>query len=1161
MSYSLFHPAGEPMRMVKAYYSPDGGGRWLPAVASSDTITTNLSPGFLRHTSPLLSISDNKAVSSTLSFNNIHQADDLIVGLNISHTQSSQLAVALHTPWPTVTGTTILLFDGVGGNSPGFTNLTLSDQASRAITTATGIVQTTTIPGPKIASYINQDLFLPIPQSGTVTSTLVISDGPTIIEDINLIGLYGTHSYIDDLVFSLKSPAGTVVELVTFSCSDEEDFSDFSLSLDDEAMPGDWPCPPTDNGIYQPNNPLSAFDGEDSNGTWSLIVADNFEPDGGTLDGWRLEFNNETLITRTLPIEGAYRPVQPLSGLQGVPLDMPFTLIITDNAVGETGTLESWQLKSNGRKHVYTWDVLSSGFFGQSDNVVFRIEGLPNLKPITNSIPGPFQRPLVAAQTYPFRVRGNQVQVYSGTISATNVVSNALIYRLPMTQTTGAMPITNLNNEPFRTNRHGYLQGRGQIGLGDTLVALLPITHTDAYTLYHTSATPTNSGLSGDRFQPDGVQELVVSADNPLILFDLDVSLEWDARYDPVYVAQLEQDIKRASELLYDWSNGQVALGEVRVYHAKEQWVSADVTIYAANHIRPSASMGGVVMTATAETLITPTGTITDAYVPGQVSMGAVWSRFGDTDANLGEDWPRALAHELGHYLLFLPDNYLGIKDGRLISTDCRGSAMTDAYSDEYSEFLTAQEWHDEHHQAECSQTIAAHTTARADWQTIHQFYSAITSTNLLDGPSRLPLAVTQVTFVEPDREVSALATPFFSLRDENDDALVVPNGQGRGYLFKNADNALSDDYVVPLGSPVGDQMHARGAEPGDRLCVYDHSQSTVHFGCTIVQQSESSIRMLPLAGWQPQIEVSPVTSLTIAVTVTQLITSGNPLRVQLLPSYGFTDTFPIISITDTLQPLDGSNETFTQLITLPYPFLEGFVRVWEEGSDPPREAMSEFFLDDGWGPNRRGRRRSRHRRHSRANRLSWGAPVASVDGQVTIYNLSNIFTDTGTSSLQALTTPPQMYSWLTPVGQAYRFKASNSLTRTIAFNYLQYEVPGGDTFEHLLQIYYSPDEGETWQPLDTELDTHENLAPTTMPGKGEGIYVLAATIEMPRLTEGWNLFAYPIPFTRSLPVALASISDSYTTIYDNGPSAAQPWVMYDRTVVEEQPAFADFGQ
>ncbi len=60
---------------------------------------------------------------------------------------------------------------------------------------------------------------------------------------------------------------------------------------------------------------------------------------------------------------------------------------------------------------------------------------------------------------------------------------------------------------------------------------------------------------------------------------------------------------------------------------------------------------------------LTGTKTISNAYVGGQIRMGTVWDPFGENSADLGPDWWQTLAHELAHYLLFLPDDYLGFKD------------------------------------------------------------------------------------------------------------------------------------------------------------------------------------------------------------------------------------------------------------------------------------------------------------------------------------------------------------------------------------------------------------------------------------------------------------------------------------------------------------------
>ena len=71
-------------------------------------------------------------------------------------------------------------------------------------------------------------------------------------------------------------------------CNDQEDFD---INLDDEAVLTSIPCPLTGNQTARPQNPLSAFDGQSSTGTWTLTVTDNATEDGGSLTGWGLAFN------------------------------------------------------------------------------------------------------------------------------------------------------------------------------------------------------------------------------------------------------------------------------------------------------------------------------------------------------------------------------------------------------------------------------------------------------------------------------------------------------------------------------------------------------------------------------------------------------------------------------------------------------------------------------------------------------------------------------------------------------------------------------------------------------------------------------------------------------------------------------------------------------
>lgn len=137
------------------------------------------------------------------------------------------------------------------------------------------------------ATYAATNVPVSISASGTptVTSTLDIATNGTI-NDLNVLNLTGTHTYIEDLTFTLMSPQGTSVTLFGGICTNNDNFD---LALDDEAASATLPCPPTDGNAYQPANPLSVFDGEEMNGTWTLTVADAANQDGGALQTWSLE--------------------------------------------------------------------------------------------------------------------------------------------------------------------------------------------------------------------------------------------------------------------------------------------------------------------------------------------------------------------------------------------------------------------------------------------------------------------------------------------------------------------------------------------------------------------------------------------------------------------------------------------------------------------------------------------------------------------------------------------------------------------------------------------------------------------------------------------------------------------------------------------------------
>jgi hypothetical protein len=813
--------------------------------------------------------------------------------------------------------------------------------------------------------------------------------------------------------------------------------------------------------------------------------------------------------------------------------------------------------------YTYFWDTFASDFFGQSDNVVLRFAAYAQAPTGTvtgtyqypNNTPDPFQRPFASATTFPFRVRGTQVQVFTDTVTAGNELPGAIIYRLPKGQIGGAEPMADLAGRPFQTDLNGHLRGRGALGLGDQLVALYPVSSTTDYVIYHTSATPTATGLAMEPVVAPGVQTLAVSPSNTLVLFNLDVSLEWDASNDGLFLAELANNLRRTSEVLFDVSNGQIALGDVRIYQAKEEWLNADVQILASNGIRPVASIGGVVVTPTAD--IAPTGVINDAFRPGQIRMGPNWDPFGQLSGDLGQEWWRALAHEIGHYLLYLPDNYLGQVGGKLITTDCSGSFMTNSSNDAYSEFLTQAQW-----TGDCLQTVAQQTTGRTDWDTIIQYYPFFQApTTLMTGPVSLPLALTQVELITSAVTTgrSTLSAHFFDLRNaQNNQLLVLP--QAQGYLFKTqGTDSPADDRLIDLGttSGQGDRIMVRGAEPGDRLCLFASGPPS-WVGCETMTALDTTVLLDEATDWQPEITVTPVSSTTFNITVTQALSPGDKLYVQLLPAYQLTPTTRLSPFTIT----HDSGVKHSAVLTAEFPVFAGYIRTWISATLPVREAVIPYYLGEGWGARsaswafaRSGSWAfARSASWAFANTRSWGAPVAAGNGEVSVINTSDIFSDTGVAALQALSVLPNLDPWLTPVGQGYRVETvpgmSAPISRSIAFQYLQRLVPPG--YENLITIYFSQDEGQTWRRLQTELDLGENLALATMPTPAEGIYVLVVSIPIqPSFGVGWNTFGYPVQETRLITDALASINGKYTAVASFDPTlpVTQPWRTYFVTV------------
>jgi subtilisin-like proprotein convertase family protein len=155
--------------------------------------------------------------------------------------------------------------------------------------------------------------------AASVSTTLTIIDDRQIA-DLNVF-IDMSHAYPGDVSIILTSPSGTSVTIVDdpgkpasqWGCAND----DFLVTLDDEGagnVEDACTSPPAISGSLIPNNALSAFDGESSQGTWTLQLDDSYtQADTGTLNSWRLIIDAEVVVTPG-PIEDTTAPVLNLVG-------------------------------------------------------------------------------------------------------------------------------------------------------------------------------------------------------------------------------------------------------------------------------------------------------------------------------------------------------------------------------------------------------------------------------------------------------------------------------------------------------------------------------------------------------------------------------------------------------------------------------------------------------------------------------------------------------------------------------------------------------------------------------------------------------------------------------------------------------------------------------
>lgn len=167
-----------------------------------------------------------------------------------------------------------------------------------------GPVITTSYSGPAVAIPDNNaagvNVILPVSGiSGSISDIDFRFDALAGCDNtINNSNASLTHTFTGDLVFKLTSPAGTSVILVAQRGSSGINFCTLLLD-DDNSYPSinTMSAAGAASGNFAPDNPLSAFDGENANGNWTLNVADVGAQDIGTINRFSLLISGSVCCT------------------------------------------------------------------------------------------------------------------------------------------------------------------------------------------------------------------------------------------------------------------------------------------------------------------------------------------------------------------------------------------------------------------------------------------------------------------------------------------------------------------------------------------------------------------------------------------------------------------------------------------------------------------------------------------------------------------------------------------------------------------------------------------------------------------------------------------------------------------------------------------------
>ena len=129
-----------------------------------------------------------------------------------------------------------------------------------------------------------------VPNPTPLTASLTIPASQSVNYSVVKVHVDISHTWVGDMTISLQSPQGQRVKLIQSpTCGEGDDidaiFDDLGAAVNCVAG-----VAPTLSGTVRPQESLAQFANRNSAGTWTLVVEDPFNNDGGSINGFELEF-------------------------------------------------------------------------------------------------------------------------------------------------------------------------------------------------------------------------------------------------------------------------------------------------------------------------------------------------------------------------------------------------------------------------------------------------------------------------------------------------------------------------------------------------------------------------------------------------------------------------------------------------------------------------------------------------------------------------------------------------------------------------------------------------------------------------------------------------------------------------------------------------------